>query len=168
MDRIWMTGHAVMSWVNGAKDLSLLWLNLPLSDFGKRDSRWSGWLITGGQLGIEQWAIEVALELQATNYPEFQIALMTPVCQIWRAMEWSKCRKIDAAKSHQSILQALFTRAILWTQSNGDLPEFHVNAHWWSCYFLRWRSNWIKGPLRWCCHSRICWKPLIIRCAGWI
>ena len=44
------------------------------------------WLITGGQMGIEQWAIEVALDLQATDYPEFQIALMTPFANS-RAME---------------------------------------------------------------------------------
>ena len=35
------------------------------------------WLITGGQMGIEQLAIEAALELKEA-YPEFRVALMTP------------------------------------------------------------------------------------------
>lgn len=35
------------------------------------------WLITGGQMGIEQFAIEAALELKP-QYPEFRVALMTP------------------------------------------------------------------------------------------
>ena len=35
------------------------------------------WLITGGQMGIEQWSIEVALELK-NDYPQLKIALIRP------------------------------------------------------------------------------------------
>ena len=35
------------------------------------------WLITGPQLGTEQWAIEVALKLR-DDYPQLKISMMLP------------------------------------------------------------------------------------------
>lgn len=35
------------------------------------------WVISGGQLGIEQWSVEVALELQK-EYPELKVAMILP------------------------------------------------------------------------------------------
>lgn len=35
------------------------------------------WIITGGQLGIDQWAVEAALELKE-EYPELKVSLMFP------------------------------------------------------------------------------------------
>jgi len=42
------------------------------------------WLITGGQLGVEQWAVEVALGLKPL-YPDFKIAMMVP---FWTVSSW--------------------------------------------------------------------------------
>ena len=35
------------------------------------------WVITGGQLGVEQWAAEAAIELKE-EYPELKVSLMYP------------------------------------------------------------------------------------------
>jgi len=38
------------------------------------------WLITGGQLGVEQWCAEVGLDLKKT-YPELKVAMMLPYAE---------------------------------------------------------------------------------------
>ncbi len=35
------------------------------------------WVITGGQMGIEQWSLQVAIELK-TDYPDLKLAMMLP------------------------------------------------------------------------------------------
>ncbi|KRL01541.1 DUF1273 domain-containing protein [Liquorilactobacillus capillatus] len=44
------------------------------------------WVITGGQLGVEQWTIEVVLQMQE-EYPELKVAMILPYdnfAQKWR------------------------------------------------------------------------------------
>jgi uncharacterized phage-like protein YoqJ len=79
MDRIWLTGfRSYELGVSGAKDPKLTIIKyairrLLLSEIADG----AEWLITGGQLGIEQWAIETALALEDDGQ-RLQIALMTP------------------------------------------------------------------------------------------
>lgn len=45
------------------------------------------WLITGAQLGVEQWAVEVASELKG-DYPELKIAVMLPFADF--GVQWNE------------------------------------------------------------------------------
>lgn len=101
MDRIWMTGfRSYELGVNGAKDPKLAVIKFAIERL-LRTSIEDGadWLITGGQMGIEQWAIEVALDLQATDYPEFQIALMTPFAKFGAQWNENNQEKLSQLKS---------------------------------------------------------------------
>lgn len=41
----------------------------------------STWIITGGQLGVEQWTVEAVVELKE-EYPELKVALMLPFADL--------------------------------------------------------------------------------------
>lgn len=77
--RLWVTGYRAYELnVFGSNDSKLKVLKTSLKntliqflDEGLE------WLITGGQLGVEQWAVEVALGLKPL-YPDFKIAMMVP------------------------------------------------------------------------------------------
>ena len=45
------------------------------------------WLITGPQLGTEQWAIEVALKLR-DDYPQLKISMMLPFTEF--GQQWNE------------------------------------------------------------------------------
>lgn len=79
MDRIWLTGfRSYELGVFGAKDPKLIIIKFAIEKLLRQAiANDAEWLITGGQLGIEQWAIEVALDLKS-EFPDFKIALMTP------------------------------------------------------------------------------------------
>jgi len=64
------------------------------------------WLIVGGQSGIETWAIEVALELQ-TDYPEFQIALMTPFIDFGSNWKQERQDKLVSLKTQVDFSQSI-------------------------------------------------------------
>lgn len=64
------------------------------------------WLIVGGQSGIETWSIEVALELQP-NYPEFQIALMTPFTDFGSNWKEERQTKLTQLKSQVNFTQSV-------------------------------------------------------------
>lgn len=48
------------------------------------------WVITGGQLGVEQWAAEAALELKE-DYPELKVSLMYPFSEF--GSQWNEQNK---------------------------------------------------------------------------
>jgi uncharacterized phage-like protein YoqJ len=50
------------------------------------------WVITGGQLGIEQWAIEVVAELKK-DYPQLQVAMMLPFKDF--GQQWSEANQAE-------------------------------------------------------------------------
>ncbi|KRN75741.1 hypothetical protein IV73_GL000239 [Weissella kandleri] len=79
MERIWITGFRSFELgVFGAKDPKVTVLKFALKkQLTSAIEDGATWLITGGQLGIEQYALEVGNQLR-TEYPEFKTALMTP------------------------------------------------------------------------------------------
>ncbi|ANK59521.1 DUF1273 domain-containing protein [Loigolactobacillus backii] len=52
------------------------------------------WLITGGQLGVEQWSLEVAAGLQK-DYPELRTALMEPFADFGK--NWNEANQTNLA-----------------------------------------------------------------------
>lgn len=79
MERIWITGFRSFELgIFGAKDPKVTVLKFALKkQLTSAIEDGATWLITGGQLGIEQYALEVGNQLR-TEYPEFKTALMTP------------------------------------------------------------------------------------------
>ncbi|MFL1695527.1 DUF1273 domain-containing protein [Weissella kandleri] len=79
MERIWITGFRSFELgIFGAKDPKVTVLKFALKkQLTTAIEEGVTWLITGGQLGIEQYALEVGNQLR-TEYPEFKTALMTP------------------------------------------------------------------------------------------
>ena len=57
------------------------------------------WLITGPQLGTEQWAIEIALELKE-DYPRLKVSMMLPFTEFgqqWNENNQAKLAKLQSA-----------------------------------------------------------------------
>ncbi|WP_125583551.1 DUF1273 domain-containing protein [Levilactobacillus cerevisiae] len=82
MSRLWVTGYRSYELgVFGNEDPKLLVIKDTLKKMliGKIENGMD-WLITGGQLGVEQWAAEVGLTLKP-DYPELKIAVMTPFAE---------------------------------------------------------------------------------------
>lgn len=79
MQRVWITGYrAYELGVFSDKEPKFLVLQYALKQLIKAAiDDGTTWLITGGQMGIEQWAAQVGLSLKA-EYPELQVAMMTP------------------------------------------------------------------------------------------
>ena len=50
------------------------------------------WIISGGQLGVEQWALEVAADLKQQYPDEFQTAMMLPFAEF--GSQWGDNNKI--------------------------------------------------------------------------
>ena len=77
--RLWVTGYRAYELnVFGSNDPKLKVLKTSLKNTLMQFlDEGLEWLITGGQLGVEQWAVEVALGLKPL-YPDFKIAMMVP------------------------------------------------------------------------------------------
>ncbi|KRN95144.1 DUF1273 domain-containing protein [Pediococcus stilesii] len=58
----------------------------------------TSWVISGPQLGVEQWGLEVANELRK-DYPELQTALMFPFADFGQQWEEDKLEKLTQLKS---------------------------------------------------------------------
>lgn len=82
VSRLWLTGYRSYELgVFGTEDPKLLVIKATLKKLlTEKIENGVDWLITGGQLGVEQWAAEVGLDLKAT-YPELKIAMMTPFAE---------------------------------------------------------------------------------------
>jgi len=79
VSRLWLTGYRSYELgVFGNEDPKLLVIKDTLKKLlTEKIENGTDWLITGGQLGVEQWAAEVGLDLKST-YPELKVAMMTP------------------------------------------------------------------------------------------
>lgn len=58
------------------------------------------WVITGGQLGIEQWTIEVCQSLKE-DYPQLQVALITPFIDFGK--QWQENNQLKLATLKQTV-----------------------------------------------------------------
>lgn len=79
MQRLWVTGYRSYELnVFGDKDPKITIIKYALKNYFKRllEDGELDWIITGANLGVEQWAIEIAAELR-DEYP-VHISMMTP------------------------------------------------------------------------------------------
>lgn len=58
------------------------------------------WIIVSGNLGVEQWAVEVAVTLK-NDYPELQIALIYPYAEF--GSQWNEKNQIKKAQIEQMV-----------------------------------------------------------------
>ncbi|WP_125572957.1 DUF1273 domain-containing protein [Levilactobacillus huananensis] len=96
MSRLWVTGYRSYELgVFGTEDKKLLVLKDALKKvLISKIENGTDWLITGGQLGVEQWVIEVALTLKE-DYPELKIAMMTPFAEFGN--NWNEANQAQLA-----------------------------------------------------------------------
>lgn len=102
LERIWISGYRAYELsVFGDQDPKLTVIKyslknalLPMLDAGLQ------WVITGGQLGVEQWAAEVALLLKA-DYPALQVAMMVPYADF--GQQWNEANQAKLAKLKTSV-----------------------------------------------------------------
>lgn len=108
MDRLWITGfrqHELGVFKDNDPKVSVI--KYALEKVLKNElENGLNWLIVGGQSGIETWAIEVALELKP-EYPDFQIAIMTPFTDFGSNWKEERQTKLSTLK-----LQVDFTQSV--------------------------------------------------------
>lgn len=97
MNRVWITGFrsfelGIMGSHDPKKQVIDFALKKVLED-SLSDS--DDWLITGGQLGIEQWAIEAALQLEDQD-EKIKVALMTPFTTFGE--QWNEANQAKLAE----------------------------------------------------------------------
>lgn len=110
MNRIWITGFRDYELgIFNNKDPKITVINYALNKIlTNAINDGCEWLITGGQLGIEQWAIEQALQLKKTNFPEFKIALMTPFIDFGKNWKENKQLKLSTLKENVDFSSAVY------------------------------------------------------------
>lgn len=99
--RLWVTGYRsyelnVFNDKDPKKDVIKAVLK---SNLKTRADNGLSWIITGGQLGVEQWAVETALELKK-EYADLKVALMLPFAdfgQNWQVNKQQYLLKLKQA-----------------------------------------------------------------------
>lgn len=88
MTRLWITGFRSFELgIFGNQDPKVTVIKFALEKLLKRAlDEGLEWVITGGQLGIDQYALETANALRLDN-PLLKTALMTPFIDFWRTVE---------------------------------------------------------------------------------
>ncbi|ATF41169.1 DUF1273 domain-containing protein [Weissella paramesenteroides] len=129
MNRIWITGFRSYDLgIFNNKDPKLAIINFALNKLLTNaiyDN--CNWLITGGQLGIEQWAIEEALRLKQTNFPDFQIALMTPFLDFGKNWQEGKRDKLTSLKQAVDFSSSVFASNYESPKQLQAYQEFMLN-----------------------------------------
>ncbi|WP_461214274.1 SLOG family protein [Lacticaseibacillus sp. GG6-2] len=107
LSRLWLSGYRAWELgVHGDEDPKLKVIKYLLKDrLTAYLEDGLDWLITGGELGVEQWGAEVALDLQPT-YPNLQIAVMLPFTDFGH--QWNDDNQ---AKLHSLQKRVTFTSA---------------------------------------------------------
>ena len=113
MKRVWITGfRSYELGVFGASDPKRKVIDYALEKLLKRavandeeDSE-PGWLITGGQMGIEQWSLEAALRLEDEGI-EIKTALMTPFAEFGK--QWNEDNQ---TRLHNLMAQVNFSASV--------------------------------------------------------
>lgn len=100
MLRLWVTGYRSYEMGTfGDKDPKIVVIKYALKRV-LREQIDNGleWIITGGQLGIEQWTVEVVIELKA-EFPSLKVAIMLPFQAFgsqWQANSQAKLKELLA------------------------------------------------------------------------
>ncbi|WP_124978421.1 DUF1273 domain-containing protein [Ligilactobacillus salitolerans] len=77
--RLWVTGYRSYELnIYNEQDKKLAVIKAALkTELSERIENGLEWILTGGQLGIEQWTIEVGLDLKK-DFPELKLAMLLP------------------------------------------------------------------------------------------
>ncbi|GKT02669.1 DUF1273 domain-containing protein [Furfurilactobacillus sp. WILCCON 0119] len=112
MSRLWVSGYRSYELgVFGTKDPKLAVIQFALKQaLINQIENGVDWIITGGQLGVEQWVVTVANELK-TDYPQLKVAVMLPFAEF--GGNWNE--------ANQAQLSALLETAD-FTASVSDQP----------------------------------------------
>ncbi|KRO18218.1 DUF1273 domain-containing protein [Lacticaseibacillus saniviri] len=100
MDRLWLTGYRSYEMnVYGDSDPKLPIIKETLKNqlIQALDNGMT-WLISGGELGTEQWGLEVGIALKA-DYPDLQTSLMTPFTDFGSRWQEDNQDKLSALKA---------------------------------------------------------------------
>ncbi|WP_179395434.1 DUF1273 domain-containing protein [Lacticaseibacillus absianus] len=90
--RVWLTGYRAWELgAYGATDPKITVIKYALRN-ALRPLLEDGlaWVITGGELGVEQWAASLALDLR-TDYPALKVALMLPFAEFGH--QWNEANQ---------------------------------------------------------------------------
>ncbi|MFC0423525.1 DUF1273 domain-containing protein [Lactiplantibacillus plajomi] len=106
MSRLWLSGYRSYELnVFGDQDPKLKVIKYALTNYlTTQIEDGMDWLITGGQLGIEQWAAEVGLALKQ-DYPELKVAMMLPYGEFggrWNETNQAKLQTLLARVDFQA------------------------------------------------------------------
>ncbi|UDM32726.1 DUF1273 domain-containing protein [Lentilactobacillus laojiaonis] len=99
MNRLWITGYRSYELgIFNDKDIKADVIKWALKqELSLAIENGTNWIISGGQLGIEQWSLEVANELRQEYTGEFKTALMTPFSNFgnqWNEINQEKLRNL--------------------------------------------------------------------------
>jgi uncharacterized phage-like protein YoqJ len=100
MSRLWLTGYRSYELsIFGEKDPKLVVIkNAIKRKLIEKIESGTNWIISGPQLGVEQWTLEVANELRK-DYPELQTALMCPFSEFGNQWKDDKKEQLALLKS---------------------------------------------------------------------
>lgn len=120
--RVWVTGYRAWELnVHGVKDPKLAVVNYALHtrlvDLLDDDLEW---VITGGELGVEQWAAQQALTLKA-DYPALQVAVMLPFADFGH--QWNAANQAQLATLVQAVDFSAATSSKPYT-TPGQLAQY--------------------------------------------
>lgn len=96
MSRLWISGYRSYELgVFGDKDPKIEIIKFALQDaINQKIDNGVEWIITGPQLGVEQWGAEVALQAKE-DYPELKVAIMRPFAEFGN--QWNETNKMKLA-----------------------------------------------------------------------
>ncbi|MHC9532623.1 DUF1273 domain-containing protein [Dellaglioa sp. L3N] len=93
MKRLWVTGYRTYELgIFNETDLKITIIKSAIKKYIINEiENGLEWVITGPQLGIEQWTVEVCLDIKK-EYPDFKVALMLPFREFGN--NWKDDKKI--------------------------------------------------------------------------
>ena len=100
--RLWLSGYRSYELgVFNEKDLKVTIIKeaLKQSLLAKLDQGLE-WLITGPNLGVEQWGLEVGLDLKA-DYPDLKLALLEPYADF--SKNWQEAKQVKLAQLRSQV-----------------------------------------------------------------
>lgn len=97
--RLWVTGYRSyeLGVFQDSDPKVLVIKDLLKRHFEQKFNEGLEWIISSGQLGVEQWALETALEMKK-DYPELKVSLMYPFSEFgnrWNENNRAKLQEIE-------------------------------------------------------------------------
>ncbi|AVK62991.1 hypothetical protein C5Z26_02115 [Lactobacillus sp. CBA3606] len=127
MSRLWMSGYRSYELgVFGDTDDKLKVIKYALTSYlTAQIEDGVDWLITGGQLGVEQWCAEVGVALKQT-YPELKVAMMLPYAEFGGRWKENNQAKLQLLLAQVDFHAAISKRPYENPQQLRNYQEFMV------------------------------------------